>query len=328
MSYQFHTHCPNCFKPSITTCCSHCRFDRETYMHDDAASHYLRPFTVLERGYVIGRVLGEGSFAIVYAAIRETDSLPCAIKEYYPNALAKRGVDGITINPKRNQDLLDSWKKRFIQEATLLRRCYEAPSIESGVVRYLDLIVQNNSAYLVMERLEGNTLTKLLRTHRTLSAESICLWLRPFLETLQKLHDKQIYHRDISPSNIILCANNRPVLMDFGLAREGARDELLKSSAIGRGTFIAPEQLTGGYCDHRTDFYSLGAIIYRCLLGHTPPQIEARRQGASLSPLIQGSKTAQALQKIAEHCLQLDIKKRPKNAAAISATLAPYWGDA
>ncbi len=325
MDYLENTHCPNCFKPSQTGVCPACGFNRIAYLQQEAASHHLPVFSHLDKGYVLGRVLGEGSFAIVYAAIREKDGLACAVKEYYPQDLAQRGLDGKTVNPKRNHEQLLNWQRRFEQEGELLRCCYDYPSVESGVVRYTALIRQHNTTYLVMERLSGHNLTTLLATQPILSGETICLWLKPLLETLQKLHSKEIYHRDISPNNIFLCAPNDPVLMDFGLAREGVRDAVLKSSTLGAGTFIAPEQLTGGYCDQRTDLYALGAVIYLCLLGEAPPPVEARRQGAPLRRLVQPDKLCSALQTIATHCLQLDLQMRPQNAGYILAELSPVW---
>jgi serine/threonine protein kinase len=325
MDYSEYTHCPNCFKPSQTALCPACRFDRNAYLQQEAASHHLPLFSRLDKGYILGRVLGEGSFAIVYAATRERDGLACAVKEYYPQDLAQRGLDGKTVNPKRNHEQLGNWQRRFEQEGELLRSCYDYPSVESGVVRYTALIKQHNTAYLVMERLTGYNLTTQLASQRILSGASICLWLKPLLETLQKLHAKDIYHRDISPNNIFLCAPNEPVLMDFGLAREGVRDAVLKSSTLGAGTFIAPEQLTGGYCDQRTDLYALGAVIYLCLLGEAPPPVEARRQGAPLLRLAQLDPLTQALQNVATHCLQLDLAMRPHNAGQLLAELSPYW---
>jgi serine/threonine protein kinase len=325
MAYTEHTHCPNCFKSSFKSICAACLFDRNAYLQQEAASHHLPLFSYLDKGYILGRVLGEGSFAIVYAALREKDQLPCAVKEYYPQDLAQRGLDGKTVNPKRNQAQLDTWQNRFIQEGELLRCCYDYPSVESGVVRYMAMVKQHGTAYLVMERLNGDNLGHYLTPNKTLSGAEICLWLKPLLETLQKLHAKEIYHRDISPNNIFLCSPTQPVLMDFGLAREGARDAVLKSSTLGAGTFIAPEQLTGGYCDQRTDLYALGAVIYLCLHGEAPPPVEARRQGAPLKQLAAVDTVSLALQSVANRCLQLDLQARPNNAGQLLAELSPCW---
>jgi serine/threonine protein kinase len=325
MNYQANTHCPNCFRTSSSAICPHCGFNREDYLKKEAASHHLPLFTQLGKEYVLGRVLGEGGFAIVYAALRPEDQLACAVKEYYPQVLAKRGLDGKTVNPKSEQAVLDSWQNRFIQEGELLRRCYDYPSVESGVVRYADLLRQHNTAYLVMERLNGQPLGDYLKQGKTLPAEDICLWLKPLLETLQKLHGKNIYHRDISPNNIFLCHADKPVLMDFGLARAGVRDSLHLTSTLGAGTFIAPEQLNGGRCDQRTDLYSLGAVIYLCLHGQAPPPVDARRQGTLLTRMQQTDNISLALQRAAVVCLELSIDKRPANAAQVLKDLEVCW---
>ncbi len=322
MNYHLQTHCPNCFALSSTIVCAGCHFNREIYLLANAASHHLPLFSVLEPGYIVGRVLGEGHFAIVYAGLREKDQVRCAIKEYYPQELAQRGLDNKTVNPKRHQEQLVSWQARFIQEAQLLRSCYEYPSIESGVVRYINLIKQHNTAYLVMERLSGRSLSECLLEQHKLMPDNIYMWLLPLLKTLQKLHNKDLYHRDISTNNIFLTADDAPVLMDFGLARAGVGYTILKSTLLNVGTFIAPEQLNNDACDQRTDLYSLGAVIYVCLHGNPPPTIEARRQGAALIRLVQ-TPTALALQRVAEQCLQLKPAARPQNVAQVLAMLTP-----
>ena len=320
MNYQFKTHCPNCFRESQQATCQHCQFNRDDYLKHDAANHHLPLFTKLNKGYVVGRVLGEGGFAVVYAALREADNLSFAIKEYYPEALASRGLDGCTVQPKRKEsDRLTIWQRRFEQEGELLRRCQDYPPI-TGVVRFADLIKQHNTAYLAMERLHGNSLRLYLNEAKT--AQWIISWLNPLLDTLAQLHGRAIFHRDISPNNVFLTADNKPVLMDFGLAREGIRDSALKSSTVGAGTegFIAPEQTmeaTSNRVDARTDLYSLGGLIYMALLGEPPPSATHRTQGAQLKRCKNASGLTEQLEKLAFHCLALDRNKRPENVAII-----------
>ena len=322
MDYQLKTHCPNCFQPSNTTVCPECQFNRDTYLHQQAAVHHLPLFTDLGKGYVIGRVLGESSFAIVYAAVREKDQLPCAIKEFYPRDLAQRSLDNKTVNPRYQQEQLTLWQNHFIQSAELLRSCYDHPSVESGLVRYTALIKEHNTAYLVMERLTGIKLGDYLSQQQKLSAQQICVWLNPLLETLQKLHNKEIHHRNINPNNIFLLATNKPILMDFGLAHEELKEDLLRFSSLAAGAFIAPEQLAGGYCDHRTDLYAIGAVIYFCLHGEAPPSVDVRRQGIALKVINSTDKSAHLLKTVATHCLQLNLNLRPKDITHLLAQLS------
>jgi serine/threonine protein kinase len=140
MDYHQTTHCPNCFKPSLVAICPHCAFNRDDYLKNKAGNHYLPLFTRLDKGYAIGRVLGEGGFAIVYAALREVDGLAFAVKEYYPESLASRGLNNCTVQAKRNEtERLAVWQKRVKEEAEHLRRCQDYPAI-AGVVKRADLL--------------------------------------------------------------------------------------------------------------------------------------------------------------------------------------------
>ncbi len=204
MNYHPSTHCPNCFHASPSAICPHCNFDRDKYLKEHASNHHLPLFTRLDKGYVIGRVLGEGGFAIVYAALREADGLAFAVKEYYPESLASRGLNNCTVQAKRNEtERLAVWQKRFKEEAEHLRRCQDYPAI-AGVVKRADLLEQNNSVYLVMERLQGNSLRDYLTEPK--SAQWILGWLKPLLATFEQLHNRQIFHRDVSPNNVFLTA--------------------------------------------------------------------------------------------------------------------------
>ncbi len=325
MNYHITTHCPNCFRASPSAVCPHCHFNRKD---DIRHIHHLPLFTRLDKGYVIGRVLGEGGFAIVYAALREADGLAFAVKEYYPESLASRGLNNCTVQAKRNEtERLAVWQKRFKEEAEHLRRCQDYPAI-AGVVKRADLLEQNNTVYLVMERLQGCSLRTFLTEPK--SAQWILTWLKPLLATFEQLHNRQIFHRDISPNNVFLTANNQPVLMDFGLAREGVRDSAMKSSAVGAGTegFIAPEQMmnsANSRVDAHTDLYSLGGLIYMGLHGEPPPSAAHRVQGAKLKRCQAPDKVTAYLEKLAWHCLALDRDKRPENVQAIKREYGLFW---
>lgn len=328
MNYQLNTHCPNCFHTSQRSVCPQCQFDRDDYLNREAANHHLPLFTKLTGNmtYIIGRVLGEGGFAIVYAALREQDGLAFALKEYYPEALASRGLNGCSVQPKRSEgERLALWRRRFKEEAEHLRRCQDHPAIP-GVVRRADLIEQNNTVYLVMERLQGKSLREYFTEPKP--AQWILGWLTPLLDTFAQLHERHIFHRDISPNNVFLTTENKPVLMDFGLAREGIRCSVLKSSTVGAGTegFIAPEQTmmesASNRVDARTDLYSVGGLIYMALHGELPPSAAQRAQGAPLKHCKNADNMTAQLEKLALHCMALDRKKRPENVAAIKKQYA------
>ena len=277
---------------------------------------------------MIGRVLGEGGFAIVYAALREADGLAFAVKEYYPESLASRGLNNCTVQAKRNEtERLAVWQKRFKEEAEHLRRCQDYPAI-AGVVKRADLLEQNNTVYLVMERLQGRSLRDYLTEPK--SAQWILGWLKPLLATFEQLHNRQIFHRDVSPNNVFLTSDNQPVLMDFGLAREGIRDSAMPITTMNGGTagFVAPEQLSEGSShriDAKTDLYSVGALIYAALHVEYPPDTLSRMQGAPLKRCQNTDSVTAQLEAMALHCLALDRDKRPENVVAIKRQYALLW---
>ncbi len=141
------THCPNCFQePAPTPRCSHCRFDAASYLE---TNEILPLFTPLADGkYLVGRVLGQGGFGVVYAGWARYLKRRVAIKEFFPavdNPLAQR--QGITVTARpRYQDAFANWKEQFLREAELL-----AQFSHSRIVQVHDIVEENNTVYLIMD---------------------------------------------------------------------------------------------------------------------------------------------------------------------------------
>jgi len=230
----------------------------------------LSPGTRLGEFEII-RVLGTGGFGIVYLARDHVLLRDVAIKEYMPVALAGRGA-GATVS-LRSQGFADTFAKgleSFLSEARLL-----ASFDHRSLVKVHRFWRSNATAYMAMQYYSGQTL-KDARAHMAAAPDEA--WLDAFIEALlgvlELLHGEGVYHRDISPDNILLLDDGRPVLLDFGSARRVMTDGPQSFTAHLKPQFAPLEQYadeSGGMRQGPwTDLYALGATLYFVLTGRAP----------------------------------------------------------
>ncbi|MGR3914569.1 MAG: ankyrin repeat domain-containing protein [Gammaproteobacteria bacterium] len=215
--------------------------------------------------YRIDRVLGSGGFGITYYAWDTHLDKPVAIKEYLPNEFAVR-FDATTVQPKSSGDRADyEWGlARFLDEARTLARFRHQHLNE--VYRFFE---GNGTAYMVLEYIDGETLSDILRRDGRLAPERLRRLLDELLSGLDEVHRAGYVHRDVKPGNIMLRADGSAVLLDFGAARQ----------AIGQRSKSITAILTPGYAPIEqyeqnaegigpwTDLYAVGMVAYRCLSG-------------------------------------------------------------
>ena len=221
--------------------------------------------------FEIVRVLGTGGFGIVYLARDHVLLRDVAIKEYMPAALAGRG-EGVTVS-LRSPGFADTFAKgleSFLSEARLL-----ASFDHRSLVKVHRFWRSNATAYMAMQYYSGQTL-KDARLHMTSAPDEA--WLDAFIQALlgvlELLHGQGVYHRDISPDNILLLDDGRPVLLDFGSARRVMADSPQSFTAHLKPQFAPLEQYaeeSGGMRQGPwTDLYALGATLYFVLTGRAP----------------------------------------------------------
>ncbi|HZM78461.1 MAG TPA: serine/threonine-protein kinase [Candidatus Limnocylindrales bacterium] len=139
-----------------------------------------------------------------------------------------------------------------------------------GVVRIYDF-GSDQVAYLIMEYVEGEPLSKTLSRIGRLTPTRTMSLIAQAAEALQAAHDKGIVHRDVKPGNLLVRPNGTLVLTDFGIARAAAAAQLTATGAVlGTASYIAPEQASGNPATALSDVYSLGIVAYQCLSGHRP----------------------------------------------------------
>ena len=270
--------------------------------------------------FVIERVLGQGGFGITYLARDTNLEQHVAIKEYLPVEFATRMPDA-TIR-SRTEDLRDRYRwglERFIQEARTLAR-FDHPSI----VRVHSVFEFNNTAYMVMRFEEGTNLAALLDRRGSLPEAELLRILLPILDGLQLVHDAGFIHRDIKPDNIHIGRDGRPVLLDFGSARQAFGNAQTLTILVAPG--YAPfEQYysDSGNQGPWTDIYGLGATCYRAIAGRPPLDAVSRSKsilGSTQDVLVPatvigaGRYSGRMLAAI-DHALEFAERDRPQTVA-------------
>jgi len=218
----------------------------------------FQPGDFVARRYRILRAVGRGGYGAVYAAEHTGTRQLVAVKllTLDPNAAGAEMV------------------RRFFQEAQIT-----AQLRAENTVRLFDVDQDDGgSVFLVMELLEGPTLEQVLRTAHeegTFLSEAQALNVAiPVLRSLEEAHRRGLVHRDLKPANIVLAKTDEGAelvkVVDFGIAR--TRDSSLTTAGktMGTPTYMSPEQCEGTALDGRSDLYSLGVILWRCVVGEPP----------------------------------------------------------
>ena len=231
----------------------------------------LRKGTRLIGRYTIEKVLGQGGFGITYLGMDELHKKKVAIKEFFPQGIVTRNIeyeDTVTVTLVGEKENYDKGKERFLKEAQTMAMF----SKDKGIVKALDFFEINNTAYIVMEYLEGVTLKQYLRENERIDAEDLVELLVPLIEALDEIHSQGLIHRDISPDNIMVLPDGRIKLMDFGAARDYTEFGEKSLSIVLKPGYAPPEQYqTHGVQGPWTDIYALCATMYKCITGENPP---------------------------------------------------------
>ncbi|MGD8569901.1 MAG: serine/threonine-protein kinase [Gammaproteobacteria bacterium] len=228
--------------------------------------------------YQIDKVIGDGGFGITYLAHDQNLGRPVAIKEYMPEDFAVR-VEGNTVQPraKDKQGLYEWGLDRFIFEARILAQ-FDHPNI----IRVLSVFEENNTAYMVMEYARGRDLSKVFKTEGIFNQEQLLDVFIPIIDGLVLVHNEHFIHRDIKPANIYIDTNSKPVLLDFGSARQSFSGKTRPLTNVLTYGYAPYEQYSEDYGEQGpwTDIYSLGACFYIGLTGKKP--VDALTRGGGL----------------------------------------------
>ena len=205
------------------------------------APHQLPLGTLLDNAYLVGCAMGQGGFGITYIGWDTNLDIKVAIKEYYPEGCvgrdATRNTTLLPITGKRGE-YFEAGRERFVQEAKVLAKF----SGEPGIVGVRSFFLENGTAYIVMEYLDGVTLRKHVEKHGKMDPDELCRLMIPLIRALNVVHSYKLIHRDIAPDNIMLMPDRTLKLLDFGAARSFSEDTNKSMSVILKHGFAPFEQ--------------------------------------------------------------------------------------
>lgn len=253
--------------------CPHCGYVVGTGAEEAV---HMEPGTILHDRYIIGKVLGYGGFGITYIGWDGKLEQKVAIKEYLPGEFSTRmpGQSRVTVfNGEKSEQFHDGLSK-FVEEAKRLAKFIN----EQGIVKIFDAFEENETAYIIMEYLDGETLTDYLKREKTIPEDQAVKMLMPIMESLQTVHMEGLLHRDIAPDNIFLCKNGEVKLIDFGASRYATTSHSRSLTVIIKPGYSPEEQYRSrGDQGPYTDVYALSATLYKMITGKTPPDAMERR---------------------------------------------------
>lgn len=265
--------CMNCFSvKGQYVVCPYCGYAEET---PPRQPHYLTPGTVLGDHFIVGTSIGVGGFGITYRAYDATLGVIVAVKEFYPVGLVNRSPG------ERRVGLLSGDKEKQYQEQ-ISRFLMEAQSIAQfgkakDIVNVYDFFKDNNTAYIIMEYIDGVLLKDYLEKQGRMDVQTALAIIEPIVEAVKKIHAQGIIHRDISPDNIFIAGDDAVKVFDFGAARLNDSKEGLAAEKVIKVGYSAPEQYRDASDQgYYTDIYSIGAILYQMVTGEKPVESTER----------------------------------------------------
>lgn len=285
----------------------------------------LQVGTILHGTYKIESYLSSGGFGNTYLAKNIEFDETYAIKEFFVKGVCQRDVNSTTISVSNaeNTNSFEQQREKFKKEARRLRSLSNP-----HIVKVYDLFEENGTAYYVMDYVDGENLSaRLKRTNAPLAESEVRNYLNQILDGLEAIHNKGMFHLDIKPANIMVDSHDVAKLIDFGASKQ--------QSTVGGATMSTGISYTNGYAPSEqmaqsydkfgpwTDFYALGATMYKLLTNQDPPSVsdlsEDETEDKHLA--LPMPNVSEEMKKLVVWMMQEKRLKRPKNVGEIRRIL-------
>lgn len=274
----------------------------------------LKPGSFLQRGkYKIEKVLGQGGFGITYLATQELLDRKVCIKEFFFKEYCERdeATSQVSLGTTTNRELVERFMEKFIKEARTISTLNHP-----HIIRIYDIFKENNTAYYVMEYIEGESLAELVKQQGALPEDMAVDYIKQVAFALDFVHQHSINHLDVKPANIMIRkSDNKAVLIDFGLSKQyDTQGGQTSTTPVGISHGYAPmeQYKQGGVSTFspQTDIYALGATLYKLVTGNTPPQaMDILDEGLPSLPFSLSSSVVETIKK----AMQPRKVDRPEN---------------
>ena len=263
--------------------------------------------------YKIEKVLGQGGFGITYLATQELLDRKVCIKEFFFKEYCERdeATSHVSLGTQSNHELVERFMNKFLKEARTISQLDHR-----NIIKIHDIFKENNTAYYVMDYVEGESLNDIVNRRGALPEKEAVAYIERVADALKYIHQQNINHLDIKPSNIMIRQGDyRVILIDFGLSKQyDAQGDQTSTTPVGISHGYAPmeQYKQGGVSTFspQTDIYALGATLYKLVTGNIPPQaMDILDEGLPSLPSSLSSSVAETIKK----AMQPRKADRPKS---------------